>query len=154
MKRHTIWMIILLLLGLTPLPACSGQDDATQPKPEATAQDVQKEDAEATETVQEDTPAQKEGYMQKIDARLEALDRELEALGEQVESGSGEMKKKTQAEYQETMAALKDRQAEAARQYEKLKESGSAAWSDIKAGMDAAMEDLNTAFDKARSEFQ
>ena len=106
------------------------------------------------ETAGNYTMAQKEAYMQKIDARLEELDRQIGALGDKIQAGTNEMEAEGRAKLEAGIQALEAQKEATVQQYEKMKASSGAAWDELKAGMDAAMDRLNAAYDKAQAEFE
>jgi hypothetical protein len=154
MKRKTEAITLCIVFGLAFLWACSNQEETPKPKTEVTAEDVKNEAAEAMETAEKYTMAQKEAYMQKIQTRLEEIDRDIEVLGNKIQNGATEMTAEGQAKLQATLKTLQAQKEGVVRQYEELETSGGEAWEELKTGMDAAMKKLNAAFDKAKAEFE
>ena len=154
MKHRTFFILLTLFFGLASLTACGGQEEAAQTETEVTAEDVQEESTEAMETAAAYTEAQKEEYMQQINTRLEAMGREIEALEKKIQAGTTEIKAESQAKLNDALATLRTQKAAAENQYEELEAASGEAWSDIKTGMYAAMQDMKVAFEEARSEFQ
>jgi hypothetical protein len=154
MKTRTGLIAICIMLALAFAVSCSSQEETPKPKTKVTAEDVKNKAAEAVDTAADYTMEQKEAYMQKIDIRLKELDRDIEALGNRIQAGTDEMTAEGRAKLEASLQTLKAQKEGAVEQYEKLKTSGGQAWDELKAGMDAAMKKLDTAFDKAKAEFK
>jgi restriction endonuclease S subunit len=89
-------------------------------------------------------------YQDNIEAKLRDLDQQIDALKVKI----GKQKKVDRKQLEQEMAEL-DRKREAAHQdFEKLKNSSQEAWRDMKVGIEAAMEDLETAYEQAASHFK
>jgi TolA-binding protein len=131
MKRLIYLMAVALLLW----PACSAEN-----KPSG-----QNRDKEAAAVRQ-----QRQMYQDKIQAKLRELDAEIDTLEAKME----EQKKLNRKKLEPQIAEL-DRKRESARQeLEKLNNSSAEAWRDVKGGIDAAMDDLETACKQAASKFK
>lgn len=154
MKTRTGLIATCIILALAFAVSCSSQEETPKPKTKVTAEDVKNKAAEAVDTAADYTMEQKAAYMQKIDARLEELDRDIGALGDKIQTGADEMTAEGRAKLEASLKTLRTEKDAAAQQYEKLKTSGGQAWNELKAGMDAAMQKLDTAFDKAKAEFE
>jgi septal ring factor EnvC (AmiA/AmiB activator) len=88
-------------------------------------------------------------YQAKIEAKLRYLDREVDELKTKLEQSKVDRK-----EYDQRMAELERKREVAHQKLEKLRTSSQAAWVDMKAGIDAALDDLESAYDKAASHFK
>jgi TolA-binding protein len=131
MKRLIYLMAVALLLW----PACSAGN-----KPSG-----QNEDKEAAAARQ-----QRQMYQEKIQAKLRELDAEIDTLETKMEKQK-QLNRKTL----EPQIAELNRKRESARQEaERLNNSSAEAWRDMKEGIDAAMDDLESACKQAASKFK
>jgi hypothetical protein len=134
----------VLAMSLLFWPACSTEQNRANPN-------------ESTEA--ESARQQRLRYQDQIEAKLHGLDHEIDALTQKIENETSEDRTKArQQEYrakaQQQLAEL-DRKREAARrQLNKLKDSGQDAWQDMKGGIDAALQNLQAAYDRAAAEFK
>ncbi len=93
---------------------------------------------------------QRDEYVAKLKTKLDEWNSEigaLEAKAEQVRSDVREQYRKQIEEAKNRRDELQDRLAE-------LKQSGDAAWDDLKSGMDLAWDALTSAVKSAKSEFE
>jgi chromosome segregation ATPase len=96
------------------------------------------------------TAQDKVTYQEEIEQRLNELEQNIAALSAKAahaaETGKSELKK--------ALSDLRVKQAEARAQLERLKASGGNAWEEIKAGVNEAVQDVQSAYDRAVSRFQ
>ena len=93
---------------------------------------------------------QREIYREKAEAKLRELDRQIDALETQTQ-------KKTEAERQQyapQLAELNRKRQIAHEKLDKLKTSSQEAWEDMKVGINAALDNLDTASKQAVSHFK
>lgn len=88
-------------------------------------------------------------YQAKIEAKLRYLDREIDELKTEMEQSRVDRN-----QYDQRMAELERKRKLAHEKLERLKTSSQEAWVDMKAGIDAAMDDLESAYQKAASHFK
>jgi TolA-binding protein len=134
----------VLAMSLMLWPACSTeQNKASQNENKGT----------------ESARQQRQMYQTQIEAKLRELDHEIDALTKKIENENSEDRTRArQQEYrakaQQQMAELDRERAAARRQLDRLQNSGQDAWQDVKVGIDAAVQDLQAAYDRAASEFK
>ncbi len=92
---------------------------------------------------------QRLAYQAKIEAKLRDFDREVDQLKSKAEQNKADGKQLDQR-----MAELERKREIAHQKLEKLRTSSQEAWADMKAGIDAAMQDLESAYDKAAADFK
>lgn len=100
----------------------------------------------ATETARQE----KQVYQYKIEARLHDLDQEIDALKTKMQ----EQKKVDHNELDQQVAELDQTRADAHQQLDSLENSNKESWLDMRAGIDATLNDLETEYKKAISHFQ
>lgn len=126
-------LVCALALSLWLWPACSTEQRAAS----------QEENQRLAEARQE-----KQMYQDKVEAQLRELDREIDALRAKM----GKSLNRKQLDQQ--MDELERKRAIAHQELDKLKNSSQEAWQDMKAGIDSAVQDLETAYQQAASHFK
>ena len=141
--RLTVPAIMVFLLGLLTASLAFGQGSVTK-------EDVQKNVQQAAETVKAYSADQIEAYKKEAQAKLDDLSKKIGELQKKAETAKGD----AAAKYQETIASL-TKQTDAARQrLQELGSAGSAAWDQVKQGLDKAVGDLQKAYEDAASKFK
>lgn len=131
MKRLACLMAMALLF----CPACSlEQNRASQ------------NDHSAAESAKQ----KREMYQDEIEAKLRDLDQEIGALKTRLETDN----KVDRKEADRQMAELERKRDIAHQKLEKLKTSSQEAWGDMKGGIEAAMQNLETAYKQAAAHFK
>jgi hypothetical protein len=117
--------------------------------PFTTAEDVGRETAEALQTMQAYTIHQQEEYQQKVGTKLGELAKGIATLQAKAERAGAQGK----TELNTMLAELQQKKEATRRHFEALKAASGEAWSDLKAGMEAAMKDLERGYDRAHARF-
>ncbi|MGA6927548.1 MAG: hypothetical protein WBY88_17805 [Desulfosarcina sp.] len=136
-------MVSCVSIGLSV--GCSDEPERPASQTTVTSQEVKNEAAEAVDTTQAYTQQQMEEYQQQVEQQLNDFDRKLEDLEARTESMQADAK----AQYEETIAALKQKLSEAADAFDELKQESSEAWSRTKVKIDEMIDDLQRRFDQA-----
>ena len=89
-------------------------------------------------------------YRDRAEAKLRELDRQIDALKERLSRST----EKQRRDLDPQLAELERRREFAHQKLEKLETSSQEAWVDMKAGIDAAMDDLEAACKRADSHFK
>jgi hypothetical protein len=100
----------------------------------------------AAETAKEEEQV----YQDRVEANLRDLDQQIDAL-------KVKMKKENKVEHKQLdqqMAELERKRDVAHQKLEKLGTSSQEAWGDMRSGIDAAMDDLEAAYEQAASHFK
>ena len=92
---------------------------------------------------------EKKAYEQKIEAQIDEWRAEMEKLG----ARARKMEAEGRIEAESRIEDLKAKQAAAEAKLEELRKAGSAAWSDLKGGIDRAVQELGDAVKNAASKF-
>jgi TolA-binding protein len=87
----------------------------------------------------------REMYQDQLAEKLRHLDDEISALKARIENDN----KGDRKQLDRQMAELEQKRAVAHEKLEKIRDSSQAAWEEMKAGMDAAMKDLEVAYKQA-----
>ena len=144
------WLLaILLVLALGAFPGCGEQEQAQSKPATVSKEDVKKEAMEAYDATKAYTQEQMQAFREQTETRLAEYKKEIDQLQAKAEKLGGDAKAKAE----QRLTALRQKRDEVS---EKLKELGSSsgnAWDQIKSGIDAAMEDLGNAYEKAAAEF-
>jgi len=89
----------------------------------------------------------REQYQKRIGAKLDELGRQISALEAKEEAQADQARRGLRKE-------LTQQHQAAARQYEELKQEGEEAWKKMKPQVDAALDELEKAYDRLASRFQ
>jgi len=131
MKRLSL---LLALVLLTCIPCWSQEASSAQ----------QKSGEHAT------TSQLRDSYQEKAEARLRELKRKIDALNVKASKQSSEARK----EFDRQIADLDRQRASVQQQLEKLKSTTQQAWRDMKPNLDAAMKNLEAAYQHAAADFK
>ena len=93
---------------------------------------------------------QRDKYQKQVEAKLRELDRETARLKAQAPRQRRELRK----EFDEQMAELDQKRQAAQKQLEKFEGNSQHAWRDAKPSLDAAMKNLEKAYQRAASDFK
>lgn len=129
------WLGYSLCLAILLWPACSTGEKAQTPN--------QSQEAEAARR-------ERQQYQKKIETKLRELDQEIDAL----KVKTAKQSKVARKQLDRQMSELDQKREVAHQEFAKLRNSGQGAWQDMKAGIDAAMDDLETAYERAASHFK
>ena len=89
-------------------------------------------------------------YQDKAEAKLRDLDQQIDTL----ETKIGKENKVERKQLDQQMAELERKRDIAHQKLERLETSSQEAWGDMKSGIDAAMDDLEAAYQQAASHFK
>ena len=108
-----------------------------------------------TQGQEKETPESREtktrsAYREKREAQIQELAARLDLW----EAKAKKAKADARIRYAEEIGKLKAKIETARLQLSLLQDTGEAAWEDVKAGVDAAMRDLRSAFKRASSRFE
>jgi chromosome segregation ATPase len=129
------WLGYSLFLAILLWPACGTGEKAQTPN--------QSQEAEAARR-------ERRQYQKKIETKLRELDQKIDAL--KVRTAKHSKVARNQLDRQ--MSELDQKREVAHQEFEKLRNSSQGAWQDMKAGIDAAMDNLETAYERAASHFK
>ncbi len=150
MRIKSSAIISVLFVSSLFLVACGDQDEAKEPEPKVTAQDVKKESKEALNTAVAYSEQKKDAYLKKIEDELEAYDQKLDKL----KAGAVGLKDDAKDEYKRKIALLEEKKKSASEKLNTLKSASGETWNDMKAGMDKALDELRDTYDKVSAYFK
>jgi chromosome segregation ATPase len=93
---------------------------------------------------------EKQIYLNRVDSNLHDLDRQIDDLQVRITKTS----KVERKQLNQQMAELERKRAIAHEKLEKLKSSSEEAFGDMKVGFNAAMDNLQAAYEKAAADFK
>jgi TolA-binding protein len=128
-------VICIMGLSLLLLPACSTEQNRA---------------SQNSNNSMESARQERQEYQEKADSKLRELDQQIATLKSRLETEKNVDRK----EVGRQMAELDRKRAEAQRQLDRLEHSSEGAWQDMKAGIDAAMDDLESAYHQAAAHFK
>lgn len=125
----------LLAVALILWPACTVQ------KPSASSNDDRQAEASRQE---------RQAYQEKIQAKMREIGQEIDALKQKLQNQTGAERKKTEPQVRDL-----ERQRDALnQQFRDLENSSQAAWQNLKVGINAAVDDLDAALQRAVANFK
>ena len=129
MRRSVFVLVIALLVW----PACSTQQNPS----------------DSSRNIVEAASSGKKEFQEKVESQLRELDQKIDSLRTKTEKqGKG-----TQKDLNRELTELNQRREAIQREVEKFKNSSEEAWRDMKPGIEAAIRDLETAYNRAASHF-
>lgn len=138
-----------MLLALVAVQGC-GEKEKSQSKSAAVSkEDIKKEAKEAYDTTKAYTQEQMQAFREQTEAKLAEYKQDIDQLQTKAETLQGDAKMKAEQQ----LAALRQKRDAASENLKDLSSSGASAWAQVKSGVDAAMEDLGKAYQKAAAEF-
>jgi uncharacterized lipoprotein NlpE involved in copper resistance len=105
--------------------------------------------AVSTNTLANSAAQTKDEFLASVDQKMKDLDAGIDDLSKKTEGYTGDAK----TEADKTLASLRDQRAALGKKYDELKQSSEAAWQDTKAGFQTAWDDLEKAYENAKSKF-
>ncbi len=98
-----------------------------------------------------DTPKkEREDYKKDMQEKMKSLDRKIDEM----KGKAVELKEETKKEFNKGMAELREKQRAAKKEWRKVKRTAGNKWEKVKSDMDAAIQDLEKAYDKVASRFK
>jgi TolA-binding protein len=128
-------IVCVMALSMWLWPACSTETNRASQNVDSAAETAKEEE---------------QVYQDRVEANLRDLDQQIDAL-------KVKMKKENKVEHKQLdqqMAELERKRDVAHQKLEKLGTSSQEAWGDMRSGIDAAMDDLEAAYEQAASHFK
>ncbi|MEQ9410546.1 MAG: hypothetical protein RIK87_22615 [Fuerstiella sp.] len=117
---------------------------------DVTASDIGREIGELVDTASQLAEQKQSEYASEMDASLQKLDARIEEL----EASASEMKSDAKEKMQERLASLREQKKKVAERLQKLEDSSSDAWQEVRSSLDAAWKELQEGVEKASDEFK
>ena len=141
LKRSIMIMGICTLVGLSPAVVSAGQ---------TTASDVKEETLDAAGTLKDYAVDKKDQAVDEASRLMLALDQRIENLQAEIDKATGSAKQQMKA----SLASLKQKREALQARVNDMTDSSSEAWGHAKQGFIDAFDDLQSAYEKAKAEFQ
>jgi hypothetical protein len=93
---------------------------------------------------------EREGYKKEVQEKLRVLDKKIDEL----KGKAAELKGEAKTEYSKEMTALRAKRKTAKKEWGKVERATASTWEKVKSDMDAAVRDVEGAYDKAASRFK
>lgn len=135
-----------IILGLTMF-GCSSQEEPAKSKETVSPTQVKQEAKEAAEATQKLLVQEHEKLMKGIDDKLAAYDKDVKEMWKKTQEAAADVipqVQKEMEEFQKNLDAAKKKMAA-------WRSASGKAWEEMKSGMDAAMVNLDKAYEKAKS---
>jgi uncharacterized coiled-coil DUF342 family protein len=152
MKRNMSarWFLtIVMLLTLGALPSCGEKEQPQSEPTKVSKEDVKEEVKQAYDATKAYSQEQMQAFREETETRLAEYKEKIDQLEAKAE-GLGEDAK---AKAEEQLAALREKRDEVSEKLKELSSSSGNAWEQIKSGIDAGMEELGNAYERAVAEF-
>jgi predicted nucleic acid-binding Zn-ribbon protein len=105
---------------------------------------------EAIEATARYTTQQKEAFQRKAQEEFEAIQKQMAALQGNADKASVSAR----TELQKSIHELEEKKGAARKQLDGLKSASDATWNEMKAGVHAAIEEMNQSYQRLRSKIQ
>lgn len=143
MKYQKIIGLSAVLYGLVS----AGVEAGEQPVTPGT---IAKEARETIEATAQYTTQQKEAFQRKAQDELEAIQKQMAAMQAKADKASVSAR----AELQKSIRELEVKKEAARKQLDGLKSATDAKWSEVKAGVHDAMEEMNQSYQRLRAKLR
>jgi ElaB/YqjD/DUF883 family membrane-anchored ribosome-binding protein len=147
MKLHICALMLIGILGVTPLCHAQSEDTSTSIK------EVKKETQELLQTIGSYTADKKDEAVQKANNGLNKLDKRIDALETRIDHNWDKMNKAARKETRENLRALRKQRNKVAEWYGSMKTSSADAWEHMKKGFSDAYKALEKSWEKSEKEF-
>lgn len=111
---------------------------------------ITKEAREAIEATARYTTQQKDAFQRKAQEEFEAIQKQMAALQGKADKASVSAR----TELQQSLHELEEKKGAAEKQLDGLKSATDAQWNEMKAGVHAAIEEMNRSYQRLRSKVQ
>jgi hypothetical protein len=119
-------------------------------EPRITLEGVQQKVTDAVNAARNYAYENRGEYRQKLEAVVQGLDERIDQLEDQIQSGSAEFRRQHAAEIED----LRRKRDAVQAKLDHIQDAAPGAWDDLKAGIGAAVNDIQNALDRARTRFQ
>ena len=142
-------LLIIILLALVAVQGCGEKEKPQSKAATMSKEDVKKEVKEAYEATKAYTQEQMQAFRQETETKLDEYKKDIDQLQAKAETLEGDAK----AKVEQQLTALRQKRDEVSEKLKNLSSSGGNAWEEIKSGINAAMQELGDAYQKAAAEF-
>lgn len=142
-------LLIIILLALVSVQGCGEKEKPQSKSATISKENVKKEVKEAYEATKAYTREQVQAFRQETETKLDEYKKDIDQLQAKAETLEGDAKAKAEQQ----LTALRQKRDEVSEKLKNLSSSGGNAWEEIKSGIDAAMQELGDAYQKAAAGF-
>ncbi len=142
-------LLTIMVLALMAVPGCGKKEESGNKTAAVSTQDVKKEAKEAYDTTKAYTQEQIQAFQQETEDKLAQYKKDIDQLQAKAERFEGDAKAKAGPE----LTILRQKRDAVSEKLKDLSSSSADAWGQIKFGVDAALADLGSAYEKAVAEF-
>jgi hypothetical protein len=144
-KTIAIFITAAWVVGCTPSDQPTVEEESDSP----TIEQVEQEVKEAVETAAEYVSSEKDQFEVRIEKEITELDDKITALRSEIAETSAE----SQAAFDDALAAIDERRQDVSDELDQLKSASGEAWADVRGGVKNAVQELQRAYETARSRF-
>jgi len=139
-RGHFLFAIAWIgIVAIVPLPGMAVE-------PPVDAEKITKEARETIEATKQYTAQQKEAFQRKAHEELAAIQKQIIALRGKASEASAA----TRAELQKSISELEKKKDAAKDKLDELRSATDAKWSEVKAGMNSALDELKRSYQHVR----
>jgi len=148
-NRRTYFAFVVMSLALLArVPLCH----AETARDDTSIEDVKRETKELLQTLKAYSVEQRDEALQKTKTALDHLDKRIEALEARIDRDWDKMDTAAREKARANRKALRERRAQVAEWYGKLKGSSVDAWEHVKKGFSDAYRELSDAWEASEKE--
>jgi hypothetical protein len=147
MKFYTCKFMLLCIVGITPICYAKTSADTTS------IEDVKQEAQNMIQTLNAYTADRRGDAIEKAKFALDDLDKRIDALETGIDDSWGMMNEDARKNARASLKKLRGQRIVVAEWYGRLKSSSNDAWGQMRTGFSDAYSAVNSAWEKAKKEF-
>ncbi|TWX66525.1 hypothetical protein [Colwellia sp. C1TZA3] len=148
MRFNTCAFMLIGIMGMTPVVYAKTPTDMTS------IEEVKQETQSLIHTLKAYTANQRDEASKKAEAALDNLDNRIDELETSIDDNWDKMNKAARNNARTSLKSLRSQRIEVAEWYGRLKSSSNDAWGQMKTGFSNAYGAVNSAWGKAKKEFE
>lgn len=148
MRFNTCAFMLIGIMGITPVGYAKTATDMTS------IEEVKQETQNLIQTLKAYTADRRDEASKKAEAALDNLDNRIDALEASIDDNWDAMNKAARKNARASLKSLRSQRIEVAEWYGRLKSSTDDAWGQMKTGFSDAYGAVNSAWGKAKKEFE
>ncbi|MEE4357885.1 MAG: hypothetical protein V2I97_15565 [Desulfococcaceae bacterium] len=156
MKSKICAMMLIGILGLTPLCYAQTENTGTSAEEVTTGtsiEEVKKETQDLLRTIGSYSADKRDEAVQKAKDGMNKLDKRIDALEAEIDKNWDKMNDAARRKARENLKALRKQRNQVAEWYGSMKTSSADAWEHMKKGFSDAYKALEDAWEKSEKEF-
>lgn len=148
MKCNTCAFMLIAIIGITPVCYAKTPTDITS------IESVEQETQKLIQTLKAYSADRRDEAIKKAKTALDNLDKRIDALEISIDDNWNKMNKAARKNARTSLKSLRKQRIEVAEWYGRLTSSSNNAWGQMKTGFSDAYSAINSAWKKAKEEFE